>query len=37
MCLSHLVTGFSSTLRNVGEINNQGLEFELYGQIYKKE
>jgi TonB-linked SusC/RagA family outer membrane protein len=31
-----LVTGFSSTLRNVGEINNRGLEFELYGQILKK-
>jgi TonB-linked SusC/RagA family outer membrane protein len=31
-----LVTGFSSTLKNVGEINNRGLEFELYGQILKK-
>ena len=31
-----LVTGFSSTLRNVGEINNRGLEFELYGQILNK-
>jgi TonB-linked SusC/RagA family outer membrane protein len=31
-----LVTGFSSTLRNVGEIRNRGLEFELYGQILKK-
>ena len=30
------VTGFSSTLRNVGEINNRGLEFELYGQILNK-
>ena len=33
---AHLnVTGFSSTLKNVGEINNQGLEFELYGEIMK--
>src|SRR5660398_156752 len=24
------------TLKNVGEINNRGLEFELYGQILKK-
>jgi TonB-linked SusC/RagA family outer membrane protein len=30
------VTGFSSTLRNVGEINNKGLEFELYGEILRK-
>ena len=30
------VIGFSSTLRNVGEINNRGLEFELYGQILNK-
>ena len=29
------VTGFSSTLRNVGEINNRGIEMELYGQIMK--
>ncbi len=31
-----LVTGFSSTLKNVGEINNRGLEFELYGDILRK-
>jgi TonB-linked SusC/RagA family outer membrane protein len=30
------VTGFSSTLKNVGEINNRGLEFELFGEILKK-
>lgn len=30
------VTGFSSTLKNVGEINNRGLEFELYGEILKR-
>lgn len=30
------VTGFPSTLRNVGEINNKGLEVELYGNILKK-
>jgi outer membrane receptor protein involved in Fe transport len=30
------VTGFSSTLKNVGEINNKGIEFELYGDILKK-
>jgi outer membrane receptor protein involved in Fe transport len=30
------VIGFSSTLKNVGEINNRGLEFELYGQILNK-
>ena len=29
------VTGFYSTLKNVGEINNKGLEFELYGEILK--
>ncbi|MDZ7633809.1 MAG: TonB-dependent receptor [Bacteroidales bacterium] len=29
------VTGFSSTLRNVGEINNRGVEFELFGEIMK--
>ncbi len=28
-------TGFSSVLRNIGEINNQGLEFELSGDIIK--
>jgi TonB-linked SusC/RagA family outer membrane protein len=31
-----LVTGFSSTLKNVGEINNRGVEFELYGDILRK-
>lgn len=30
------VTGFSSTLKNVGEINNKGIEIELYGDIMKK-
>jgi TonB-linked SusC/RagA family outer membrane protein len=30
------VTGFSSTLRNVGEINNNGIEFEIYGDIMRK-
>lgn len=30
------VTGFSSTLKNVGEINNRGLELELYGEILKR-
>ncbi|MFZ2285482.1 MAG: TonB-dependent receptor [Bacteroidales bacterium] len=30
------VTGFSSTLKNVGEINNKGVELELYGEILKK-
>jgi TonB-linked SusC/RagA family outer membrane protein len=29
------VTGFTSTLKNVGEINNHGLEFELYGDIIR--
>lgn len=29
------VTGFSSTLRNVGEINNKGIEIELYGDIIR--
>ena len=29
------ITGFSSTLRNVGEINNKGIEFELSGDIIK--
>jgi len=29
------VTGFYSTLKNVGEFNNKGLEFELYGEILK--
>lgn len=31
-----LVTGFSSTLKNVGEINNHGFELELFGEIMKK-
>ncbi len=35
MCLSPTVTGFHSTLKNVGEINNKGLELELYGDIIK--
>jgi len=30
------VTGFGSTLKNVGEINNRGIEIELYGDIMKK-
>ncbi|HSO77482.1 MAG TPA: SusC/RagA family TonB-linked outer membrane protein, partial [Bacteroidales bacterium] len=30
------VTGFSSTLKNVGEINNKGIEIEVYGDIMKK-
>jgi len=29
------VTGFYSTLKNIGEIKNRGLEFELFGQIIK--
>lgn len=29
------VTGFSSTLRNVGEVNNNGLEIELGGDIIR--
>lgn len=29
------VTGFSSTLRNIGEINNHGLEIELNGDIIR--
>lgn len=29
------VTGFYSTLTNVGEFNNKGLEFEFYGEIIK--
>jgi len=32
-----LVTGFSSTLKNVGEMNNRGLELELGGDIVRKE
>ncbi|RZL08823.1 MAG: TonB-dependent receptor, partial [Pedobacter sp.] len=31
------VTGFGSTLRNVGEINNRGLEVELGGDIVRKD
>jgi TonB-linked SusC/RagA family outer membrane protein len=31
-----MVTGLSSTLNNVGEINNKGFEIELYGAILKK-
>ncbi len=30
------VTGFYSTLRNVGEINNKGIEIELFGDIIRK-
>lgn len=30
-------TGFSTVLRNVGQINNKGLEIELAGDIIKKE
>lgn len=30
-----LITGFSSTLQNIGEINNKGLEIELAGDIIK--
>ena len=29
------ITGFSSTLKNVGEINNKGIEFEVSGDIIK--
>ena len=29
------ITGFSSTLQNVGSINNHGIEFELNGDIIK--
>ncbi len=29
------VTGFYSTLQNIGEINNKGIEIELYGDIIK--
>ena len=31
------ITGFSSTLKNIGEINNRGLEFELGSDIIKKQ
>ncbi len=31
------VTGFYSTLQNIGEINNKGFEFEIYGDIIKTE
>jgi TonB-linked SusC/RagA family outer membrane protein len=30
-----LVTGFSTTLKNIGEINNRGFEIELNGDIIK--
>src|SRR5690606_35541965 len=30
-----LVTGFSSILRNVGEVNNKGIEFELGYEILR--
>ena len=29
------ITGFSSTLRNIGQINNHGFEFELGGDIIR--
>ncbi len=29
------ITGFSSTLKNIGEINNKGIEFEISGDIIK--
>ena len=29
------VTGFATTLKNVGEINNKGIEIELYGEIIR--
>lgn len=32
-----MVVGFSSTLKNVGEIRNQGLEWNLAGDIIRKE
>ncbi|MEN5436343.1 TonB-dependent receptor [Sphingobacterium faecium] len=31
------ITGFSNTLKNIGEINNRGLEFELGSDIIKKQ
>jgi len=31
-----LVTGFGSTLKNIGEINNYGVEIEISGDIIKK-
>lgn len=30
-----MITGFGSTLKNVGEINNQGIEVEISGDIIK--
>lgn len=30
-----MVTGFNSTLQNIGMINNQGIEIELSGDIYR--
>ena len=30
-----MVTGFSSTLKNIGEINNQGFEIDLQGDIIR--
>lgn len=32
-----LVTGFNTTLKNVGEMNNRGFELEIGGDIIKKE
>ncbi|HON54549.1 MAG TPA: SusC/RagA family TonB-linked outer membrane protein, partial [Bacteroidales bacterium] len=31
-----LVTGFGSTLKNIGEINNHGIEIEISGDIIRK-
>lgn len=32
-----MITGFSSTMRNIGEINNRGIEIEIGSDIIKKE
>ena len=32
-----MTTGIGSTLKNIGEINNKGIEIELNGEIIKKE
>jgi len=32
-----MTTGIATTLKNIGEINNKGVEFELNGEIIKKE
>ncbi|MDH5827710.1 SusC/RagA family TonB-linked outer membrane protein [Sphingobacterium faecium] len=31
------ITGFSNTIKNIGEINNKGIEFELGSDIIKKQ